>query len=229
MEKQELIAKLEEILPIMDKFDQYSRKLEGIGQRMGLLKSQIQERYRPALMSGKGWTIGFVVGVLAANILLKIANNTFTLILALAIIIVCIVLNIKIETQLFEAKKEPLRQELARREQEYEKVEQEMLAELKPCWQKILDIVPRDYIAPMFVKTVYGYLTNGRADSMKEAVNLFEEEQHRWRMEQGQQQMYEQYQTEIRSLQEVARELEQRVSAAEADAYAARAYTARNC
>lgn len=103
-------------------------------------------------------------------------------------------------------------------EQEYEKTEQEMYAELAPHWQKIQAVIPQDYIAPMFAREAYGYLVNGRADSMKEAINLFEEEQHRWRMEQGQQQMYEQYQTEIRSLQQVTKELEQRVSAAEVEA-----------
>lgn len=37
--------------------------------------------------------------------------------------------------------------------------------------------------------TLHDYLVNGRADSLKEAINLFEEEQHRMRMEENQNRM----------------------------------------
>lgn len=54
----------------------------------------------------------------------------------------------------------------------------------------------------------YVYITSGRADSMKEAVNLFEDEQHRNRMEQGMADMQAQYQAEIESMSNKMEELE---------------------
>lgn len=223
MEKQELITKLKEIIPVMDRVEQYNQKLDGIWQRMEILKSQINEAYSPKKHTS--WPMKIAV-VLIAWFVYAIRGSWFSAILAILEVIIAVGIIVH-SKQRFEQKKEPYRQELKRREQEYEQAEQEMLAELAPHWQMIQAVIPQDYIAPMFVRAAYGYLVNGRADSMKEAINLFEEEQHRWRMEQGQQQMYEQYQTEIRSLQEATKELELRVSAAEYDASIARASTVK--
>lgn len=219
MEKKELVAELKEIIPVMDRVDQYNQKLDGIWQRMEILKSQINEVYSPGKHTS--WLVKAAV-VLTGWFLYAIRGSWFYVILTIlwVIIVAGYIVHSK---RMFEQKKTPYRQELEHREREYEQTEQEMLAELAPHWQRIQAVIPQDYIAPMFVRAAYGYLVNGRADSMKEAINLFEEEQHRWRMEQGQQQMYEQYQTEIRSLQEATKELELRVSAAEYEASIARA------
>lgn len=233
MEKQKLIAELKEIMPIMDRVEQYNQKLDGIWQRMAILKSQINEPYKAGFFTNnKGWIWGLFGGMFVTRIIFTPLENLIEksavvsimlVVTGIVMITVGIRINLSIAKQRFEQGKEPCRQELGHREQEYEQTEQEMLAELTPHWQKIQAVVPQDYIAPMFVRAAYGYLVNGRADSMKEAVNLFEEEQHRWRMEQGQRQMYEQYQTEIRSLREATEELERRVSAAEYEASVARA------
>ena len=37
--------------------------------------------------------------------------------------------------------------------------------------------------------TLHDYLVNGKADSLREAINLFEEEQHRMRVEENQNRM----------------------------------------
>lgn len=218
MEKQELIAELKKIMPVMDKVDQYNQKLDDIWQSITILKSQINESYSPR----KHTSLPVKIVIFISAFIIK--ASWFYTILWVIILVGYIVFS----KQRFERKKKPVRQELGRKEQEYEQLEQEMLAELAPHWQKIQAVIPQDYIAPMFVRTAYGYLVNGRADTMKEAVNLFEEEQHRWRMEQGQQQMFEQYQTEIRSLREATKELEMRVSAAEYDAGVARASAAKD-
>lgn len=233
MEKQKLIEELKEIMPVMDKIEQYNQKMDDIWQRIEILKTQINEPYKVGFFTdNKGWLWGFFGGMFVTYIIsrpfLSIIEKSGILkllccVIWIALIIVGIRISLRISKQLFEQRKEPYRQELERREHEYEQVEQEMLDELAPHWQKIQEVIPQDYRAPMFVRAAYSYLVNGRADSMKEIVNLFEEEQHRWRMEQGQQQMYEQYQTEIRSLQDATRELELRVSAAEYDASVARA------
>lgn len=222
MEKQELIAQLKDIMPVMDMVDQYNQKLDAIWQRMEGLKTQISASFK----WNHSWSTKILV-VLLAYVTYLLPK---TLQWPYAIILGAIVLYKRSQAkQMFKKEKENWRQELGCVEQEYKAVEQEMLEKLAPHWQKIQSVIPQDYIAPIFVRTAYGYLVNGRADSMKEAVNLFEEEQHRWRMEQGQQQMYEQYQAEIRSLQETMEALEQRVGAAEYDANVAVAYATRGC
>ena len=47
----------------------------------------------------------------------------------------------------------------------------------------IVEIIPPDYRYPSAVESFYKYLNNNRANDMKEAVNLYEEEMHRLRME----------------------------------------------
>lgn len=231
MEKQELIAGLKEIMPVMDKLIQYDKKLGGIEQRITHLSMEINRPYKTNILT---WGIGFMVGSYVAGLVASLFKNSpgFILLLGccicLGIVAAGIIASIKIGKQLWEKSKESLKQELEKRKKEYEKVEQEMFDELAPSWDKVQAIVPQDYISPLFVKTVYSYLVNGRADSMKEAINLFEEEQHRWRMEESQQYMYHQYQSEIQNLQEVAKDLELRLANAEHDAYVAKAYATKS-
>lgn len=52
-----------------------------------------------------------------------------------------------------------------------------------------LTAVPEAYRYTYAVSTMLSYVDAMRADSMKEAINLYEEELHRMRMEQGQQQI----------------------------------------
>lgn len=132
--------------------------------------------------------------------------------------IACIVYFIKRSKQLYEKENTAKIQEIERRKNEYAQAEQEMIAELTPHWDKIQAVIPQDYVSPLFVRTVYGYLVNERADSMKEAINLFELEQHQWRMEENQQQMYVQYQTEINNMKDIINGLETRMANAEYEA-----------
>ena len=61
--------------------------------------------------------------------------------------------------------------------------------------------------------TLHDYLVNGRADSLKEAINLFEEEQHRMRVEENQNRM----ENKMRDMEQIQRDLESRVSIAETE------------
>ena len=100
-------------------------------------------------------------------------------------------------------------------EKKYKEAEQDMLNEISPHWDKVLSVVPKDYATPTCINSIYNYLVNGRADSMKEALNLFEEEQHRWRLEANQQKMYEEYQQELQTMKDIQADMEARVSNAE--------------
>lgn len=47
----------------------------------------------------------------------------------------------------------------------------------------ILNILPKNYRYPLAANFIAEVLESGRADTMKEALNLYEEQLHRWRME----------------------------------------------
>jgi hypothetical protein len=49
--------------------------------------------------------------------------------------------------------------------------------------KEIISIIPEKYRYPLAVNFFAEVLENGRADSMKEAMNLYEEQLHRWKME----------------------------------------------
>lgn len=90
-----------------------------------------------------------------------------------------------------------------------------MLKDIAPDWDKVLSVIPQDYATPTCIYSVYNYLVNGRADTLKEALNLFEEEQHRWRVEANQQKMYDEYQQELQTMKDVQASMEARVANAE--------------
>lgn len=67
---------------------------------------------------------------------------------------------------------------------------------MEPRLEKVFDIlaerivvVPENYRYLMAVECMYGYFVNRRADSLKEAINLYEEELYRMRQEQRSEQM----------------------------------------
>lgn len=55
----------------------------------------------------------------------------------------------------------------------------------------LFSFIPEYYRYPIAITYFYQALINGRADSLKEAINLFEEQLHRWKIENYQQQLLE--------------------------------------
>ncbi|WP_034444865.1 hypothetical protein [Butyrivibrio sp. AE2032] len=93
---------------------------------------------------------------------------------------------------------------------EEERVLQEIkdaqIAEISPYWDQISDYVPTNYQNSFAVSSFCSYLQNGRASNLKEAINLYEEELHRYRMEQMQSQILQQqkYQTSLAAVSAAA-------------------------
>lgn len=56
-------------------------------------------------------------------------------------------------------------------------------------YQRAVDFVPTKYRHSADVNWLFTYLDDGRADTLKEAINIYEQELHNWRMEQMQQQI----------------------------------------
>jgi len=53
----------------------------------------------------------------------------------------------------------------------------------EPIYDDVLKYIPQDYVYGIALDRMYGYFVNGRVSSLKEAINLYEEEMHRLRME----------------------------------------------
>lgn len=65
---------------------------------------------------------------------------------------------------------------------------------VKAIYPQLQHFVPKDYWYSSALFTMASYFRNGRAHSMKEAINLYEEEMHRLRMENMQEQVLRQNQ-----------------------------------
>ena len=48
-----------------------------------------------------------------------------------------------------------------------------------------VNLIPENYRYPFALDEIYSYLVNHRAESWKEAVNLYEEQLHRWKLEEN--------------------------------------------
>jgi len=48
-----------------------------------------------------------------------------------------------------------------------------------------VDLIPENYRYPLALDEIYSYLADHRAESWKEAVNLYEEQLHRWKLEEN--------------------------------------------
>ncbi|MDR2022098.1 MAG: hypothetical protein LBQ71_02325 [Hungatella sp.] len=66
--------------------------------------------------------------------------------------------------------------------------------------KEIISIIPEQYRYPLAAKYFVEVLENGRADSLKEAMNLYEEQLHRWKMESKMDRMLKNQQTESTAL-----------------------------
>ena len=214
MTKEQLIKELESILPIMKKVGVYMNEVDRLDMQIRNLKSRYSQPKGATLMDGiKGWGMGFLGATIICGIfwntlpisVLKVLYPLFLLLILIGMVAGTI---IGLKKAKGSGKKEDA--ELLAQIEQYKQ-------KRKASEDKWISI-PEAYASPLFVQTAYDYLVSGRADSMKEAINLFEAEQHRNRMEQGIADMQAQYQAEIENMNNKVAELEQRVRWAEHEA-----------
>ena len=85
-------------------------------------------------------------------------------------------------------------------------IQDEKLQAISAIWNDLNNYVPRNYWYSNAIVSFVDYMQNGRASNLKEAVNLFEEELHRMRMENMQAELVKQsrYQTSLAAISAVA-------------------------
>lgn len=228
MEKRELINQIRGILPVMDKLEKYMQTMTSYQNRISYLNNVTNGKKPFFFMTDAaiGIIFGGAIGLSVQGFFEKLIGGWNAFILFIILAGIGAALNMKVANYIWGLTKTGEKKELEKCKISLEETEKAMIAELSPHWGKVLDIVPEDYATPLCVKRIYSYLTNGRADGLKEALNLFEEEQHRWRMEEGQRQMYEQYQYELQNIKEMQAEMNIRITNAEMAANSAFAVAA---
>ena len=85
-------------------------------------------------------------------------------------------------------------QEVENLKPEYSKAEKALLEN-----EKIIMLIPPDYRYPLALSTMYGLVKNFRATTWKECADLYEEQYHRWVMEENSKESVR-IQSEIRNL-----------------------------
>lgn len=228
MEKQELINQIREILPVMDKLEKYMSNMSSYQDRISHLENVTNGKKPFVFMTDAaiGIVFGGFIWMSVKDSLEKLIGGWSVFILLIILAGIGAAVNMKAVNYLWGLTKTGEKKELEKCKISLKETEQAMIAELSPHWGKVLSVVPEDYATPLCVQRIYSYLVNGRADDLKESLNLFEEEQHRWRMEEGQRQMYEQYQYELQNIKEMQAEMNVRITNAEMAANSAFAVAA---
>lgn len=216
MEKENLIAQIKEILPVTKKLEGHLEKMSQIENYIANLDAQINAPRRFNLFTDVA--IGAIV---IPTVLINVVAKVLTLQPATVgkmyffFMIAGGVLNFYVSGKIRDKGKDGARRDRTIWQKKYEEAEENMLKDIAPDWDKVLSVIPQDYATPTCIYSVYNYLVNGRADTLKEALNLFEEEQHRWRVEANQQKMYDEYQQELQTMKDVQASMEARVANAE--------------
>ena len=221
MDKEQLIRQLKEILPVMNQVGEYLDEIDGLDERIRSLNVKLNRPKKATLRDMiLGWGGGLFCGLMIGAMLMRILPRSLGMlalklnaIFALAGMVAGVYFMIKLERKKGDKENAELQSQIDKCKKRCEEAEQEWISLLSPHWDKVKSIVPEAYATPYFVQQAYDYLVNGRADSMKEAINLFEEEQHRLQMEQN--------------MQNVVEQLEQRVAWAEQEARIAQAQNDR--
>lgn len=95
-------------------------------------------------------------------------------------------------------RKNEKKKEIARIAEEYKKIQEEGKQQVDEIVQEYIDyltIIPQDYWYTKAIETIIKYFESGRADSIKEALALYDDQVHKWNVEnQNQQMLYAQQQ-----------------------------------
>ncbi len=179
MERDELIAKLESFMPIVDKWEKLSSLLANNRQRINGLESDIRNE-EPTFKNIIAMAFlsflccfafdGIVLLILKLFSSIKI---TFSFYLILSIILTVILTIVLV---LIAKRDVSIRSNtLFWAQEERERLEKQFANEVTPYLPDICAIIPQKYVYPSIIKQLYSYLKDCRADNLKEAINLYEE------------------------------------------------------
>ena len=218
MNRNELIAQIQSILPIADNWIELNRLKNKTRRAVDDLEKEMNKK-EPGAKSflNELWeclTVSFMFGGSIVYFVMFFIVHEINI----PVICYCCLGLTAILTPWFYKKTikdyKELKEELSGVRQEYADVNERLAKEVGANMYKIYAIFPKDYANPKDIKKIYSYLVNGRADNMKEAINLLEHENY----QEEQNRQIDALNDQIFAMQRTQRELEQRVADAEMEA-----------
>ena len=218
MNRNELIAQIQSILPIADNWIELNRLKNKTRRAVDDLEKEMNKK-EPGAKSflNELWeclAVSFMFGGSIVDLVM------FFIVHEINIPVICYcclgltaILTPWLYKKTIKDYKE-LKEELSGVRQEYADVNERLAKEVGANMYKIYAIFPKDYANPKDIKKIYSYLVNGRADNMKEAINLLEHENY----QEEQNRQINALNDQIFDMQRTQRELEQRVADAEMEA-----------
>ena len=178
---EELMEPMEHLFAIYLDMDGANQRLQSEEKRIRNLKSHIQ-------------IVPWVVGIFAAYISLNAVGNILAgLGLGILNLFVCPLVAVgsfflatKIARKPYEGSLESAGRNREKLLEEYKAKNQVHLEAMDAVDREALEVIPPDYRSVGALRFFYTALLNQRAQTMQQAVNLYEMENHQARMEQGQ-------------------------------------------
>lgn len=218
MNRNELIAQIQSILPIADNWIELNRLKNKTRRAVDDLEKEMNKK-EPGAKSflNELWECLAVSFMFGGSIVYLVM---FFIVHEINIPVICYcclgltaILTPWLYKKTIKDYKE-LKEELSGVRQEYADVNERLAKEVGANMYKIYAIFPKDYANPKDIKKIYSYLVNRRADNMKEAINLLEHENY----QEEQNRQINALNDQIFDMQRTQRELEQRVADAEMEA-----------
>lgn len=218
MNRNELIAQIQSILPIADNWIELNRLKNKTRRAVDDLEKEMNKK-EPGIKSFLNdlWeclAISFMFGgsIIYLVMMFVVREINIPVICYCGLGLTAILTAWSYQKTIKDYKK--LKEELPGVKQEYEDARERFAREVSANMYKIYAIFPKDYANPGDIKKLYSYLVNGRADNMKEAINLLEHENY----QEEQNRRIEDLNNQIFDMQRTQRELESRVADAEMEA-----------
>lgn len=214
MNREELIAKIQELLPFIGTWENYEKKRNEMQIKISSAAnevSKLKERNVVVfLLVGAGY--GFILSLFAMVPIAKM--GLFSPYIWFGFIGLVAFIYMKIASKNNKEKIAAKEATIEKLKEQYRILNEEYSRAKKPWDNKIYAIFPQKYAYPSTIKTLYSYLVNRRADSLKEAINLFENEQQQQQLKRT----FDAYDNKIAAMQREQKNLEQRVADAEFEA-----------
>lgn len=204
MNKNELVKEFDKMLPILRELETKNDELERVQNRMNSITNQYNQPVNPLVK----WGVPIAICYISASIGMALLS-WFGFIVALAgSIYFCKKKDfiggaekkneeMKAQLEIEAAKVEVVRKETA----------QVIYDFIQPHYEWITGIIPEQYAYTFCVEKLRDYLALGRADNLKEAINLYENELHQMRMQQQMDAMMDEIQEQSRQIYALRQEV----------------------
>lgn len=209
--------RLEAIIPAVKEVARYNRERYELPKNLGEVKKKMQEHERYLSVRKRKDVVQeflittIVVTVIAGIILFLLFDSVghtkgqcFFIALCMGGIVAIFFDRVDWESREKAAIEYPeLKQKYEKLTKSYEEYQRTYPIEYPGLVRRIQEVIPEHYAQPYIIFKLYEYMKNQRADTLKDAINLYELEQHQQRVEETQRAIEEETLANRRQLEEI--------------------------